>query len=190
MFYNQAILVQWLKEWDGRPARLSVSSDTGIRYGGRPCHSVPHPKNSFYLPLAGTRNRIIDFLNSPSLRPRSRISEAGLRLMSGTLGRRRPSVQSVVNAVSQLVVGKIGNSAMISREAAFEDSWLKPSAKPPFCPFWCAEFVPLSLTASSELKLSLKGLRRIFNRYSTCAILKSGQCPIRKATTLYDSGRI
>jgi hypothetical protein len=27
--YDQAILIQWLKEWDGRPARLFCSSDTG-----------------------------------------------------------------------------------------------------------------------------------------------------------------
>jgi hypothetical protein len=29
MFYDQAILIQWLKEWDGRPARLFCF----IRYG-------------------------------------------------------------------------------------------------------------------------------------------------------------
>jgi hypothetical protein len=29
MFYDQAILIQWLKEWDGRPARLFRF----IRYG-------------------------------------------------------------------------------------------------------------------------------------------------------------
>jgi hypothetical protein len=29
MFYDQAILIQWLKEWEGRPARLFCF----IRYG-------------------------------------------------------------------------------------------------------------------------------------------------------------
>jgi hypothetical protein len=29
MFYDQAILIQWLKEWRGVPPVFSVSSDTG-----------------------------------------------------------------------------------------------------------------------------------------------------------------
>ena len=37
MFYDQAILIQWLKEWDGRPARHLLFHQ--IR-AGRSCHSV------------------------------------------------------------------------------------------------------------------------------------------------------
>jgi hypothetical protein len=48
------ILIQWLKEWDGRPARLLSHQ---IR-AGRPSHSASHPKNSFYQSIAGTGNRM------------------------------------------------------------------------------------------------------------------------------------
>ena len=50
MFYDQAILIQWLKEWDGRPARLFCF----IRYGrdARATLKTQNPKPTPYPPSA------------------------------------------------------------------------------------------------------------------------------------------
>jgi hypothetical protein len=59
MFYDQAILIQWLKEWDGRPARLFCF----IRYGReRPCHSD-------YLTIARERHHEWKIRALPLQRP-------------------------------------------------------------------------------------------------------------------------